>query len=237
MIWVLPGFLGQSKDFEVLEKFQYKVIPLFEKNHELNINIRKKKWVENFTHYIQEQKQTSNILLGYSFGARLALEVLKSHKDLFTHCVFISANTINLSSEERSARKLKDQKWAHGFLKNDWEQTLKQWNNQAVLKNSTQAKRKKHDFDFKAIELAFTEYSLAEQNLRAEDFKDVNSKLLWLFGEQDSKFVKISKNMQDLSWPGQFLTIPNAGHRLHLDNPEDFLTTLSEFLANKIEML
>lgn len=237
MIWVLPGFLGQSKDFELLSEFQYEVIPLFEKNKPLNVKTEKQKWINNFIQYVQTKNHKNNILLGYSFGARLALEVLKNHKDIFSHCVFISANTSHLPDQEREARKLNDQKWSESFLQNDWDQTLKQWNSQAVINNSTPAVRKKQDFDMQAIERAFTDYSLAEQYVQAEDYKDVEAKFLWLFGEQDSKFVKISKNMQDSSWPGQFVTIPNAGHRLHLDQPEAFLKTLSEFLANKIEML
>lgn len=237
MIWVLPGFLGQSEDFEVLSEFQYEVIPLFAKNNELSIKIKKQDWVTHFIQYVQKQKYKNNILLGYSFGARLALEVLKKHSDIFSHCVFISANTSNLTDQERKARKLNDQKWSESFLHNDWEQTLKSWNSQAVLSNSTQAIRHKKDFDMQAIEKALTEYSLANQYLQPMDYKGINAKFLWLFGERDSKFVKISKKMQDLEWPGQFVTVPEAGHRLHLDQPQAFLKTLSEFLANKIEML
>ena len=76
MIWVLPGFLGQSKDFEVLSEFQYEVIPLFAKNNELSLKFEKQDWVTHFIQYVQKQNYKNNILLGYSFGARLALEVL-----------------------------------------------------------------------------------------------------------------------------------------------------------------
>ena len=237
MIWVLPGFLGQASDFDVLSPYKYQVISLFEKNSALKLKKNKQNWTEDFISHVQSQNQKKNILLGYSFGARLGLEVVKSHKNLFDKCILISANALNLSQTERVKRADRDKQWAQAFKTMSWDQVLHEWNSQSVLKNSNSVPRKKQDYDLEALELALTEYSLAQQFFSPEDFKGVRGELLWLFGEEDSKFVKISKNMQAHNWPGRFRLISQAGHRLHFDNSQAFLDTIGEFLANKKEML
>lgn len=237
MIWVLPGFLGQASDFDILSGYDYEVISLFEKNSVLKLKKSKQSWIQSFVSHVHSRKQKQNILLGYSFGARLGLEVIKSHKDLFDQCILISANTLNLSQPERIERADRDKQWALAFKTKPWEQVLNEWNSQSVLKNSRSVPRDKQEYDLDTLELALTEYSLGQQSFEPEEFDGARGELLWLFGSEDSKFVKISKKMQAQNWPGKFCHISQAGHRLHIDNSNAFLDTIGEFLANKKEML
>lgn len=237
MLWILPGFLGQENDFEFVNE-NYQFIPLFKKQHPLRLCKDKNQWIVKFVEHVKSQNHSMNILLGYSFGARLALEIIKKMPGVFDHCILISCNPLNLDSEERKLRALNDKKWAKKFTSLNWDQALKLWNQQSVLNNSAKPQnRDQNYYSLESLELGLIEYSLANQFIEPSDLAAFKGSILWLFGELDTKFINISKKLQKNGWNGEFLHIESAGHRLHLDNTESFLSCIGEFLANKKEML
>ena len=52
-------------------------------------------------------------------------------------------------------------------------------------------------------------------------------------GELDSRYRKTMQDMVSLSENGRLVTIPDAGHNTHFENPEAFSRTLREFLVSR----
>lgn len=236
MIWILPGFLGQPEEFSFF-KAPHKVVPLFEKNHVLSLKETKQEWIAQFIDHVKSANSKKNTLIGYSFGARLCLEVISSDPDIFENYFLLSCNPTTLDDEQKQLRKKADQNWCDRFLNHRWDKTLTAWNQQSVLSHSKAVDKERAYYCLSAIKWALTKYSLAEQNIDPKVLNTVNTKLLWVFGERDEKYVNIARKMQQQGWAGEYRLIENAGHRIHLDNPEGFLKCMSDFLANKIDLL
>jgi 2-succinyl-6-hydroxy-2,4-cyclohexadiene-1-carboxylate synthase len=57
---------------------------------------------------------------------------------------------------------------------------------------------------------------------------------LIVVGERDSKFTEIGKRLNDQIGGSEFIVIANAGHAVHLDRPEAFISALEDFLARRV---
>lgn len=168
-------------------------------------------------------------LAGYSFGARLALRWMQNEPDRYLGALLVSANPGNFQSDdERAARRVSDENWASRFRKDAWDDLTSAWNAQEIFVGQPAPGRSESDFDRAKLALALTKFSVADQ---FTDPLRLPSRITWLAGARDAKFCALLDNMCGVGFPGTFLRVEEAGHRLLSQAPEAVAAALDDLVA------
>jgi len=179
-------------------------------------------------------------LLGYSLGARLALELL-ARKDITpAGAVLCSVNPGLADPAARRDRLNSDTRWAErvGDLQVPWRQIVDEWNSQAVFEGSkctpslTFTSPNEERIVRSAIARRFREWSLGALMPRWSTLETTKCPVLCLAGERDTKFRLILESIERL--PNPRITcgvMPGAGHRLVADSPAAVALRISLFAA------
>jgi len=168
-------------------------------------------------------------LAGYSFGARLALRWMQNAPDRYRGALLLSANPGNFQTDdERGARRTSDENWASRFRKDAWDDVTSAWNAQEIFGGKPGPERIESDFDRAKLALALTEFSVADQ---FTDPLRLPSRITWLAGARDTKFCSLLDDMRGAGFPGSFLRIETAGHRLLSEAPEAVAVALDDLVA------
>ena len=222
-IFCIPGFLGEKKDFDFL-LLPHEVVELFTtlQSHESLVPFSA---FAPFLHDKVISHPTSNpIGFGYSLGGRLLLHAAISYPTLFSKLVIISSHPGLTSNEEKTARLIADRGWASRFQNDTWDDVINAWNSQNVLSGSGSAnphpKREESLFSKKALVHALTEWSLGKQEDLSSQIAALPMNILWIVGENDSKFKKIAFELSKKAPNIQLKIIPEAGHRVMWEKPE-----------------
>ena len=168
-------------------------------------------------------------LAGYSFGARLALRWLEDDPRRWRGALLVSANPGNfLSDAGREARRVSDTRWAEAFRRESWEPLMAEWNGQEVFGGAPMPSRAEADFDRAKLADALEKFSVAGQ---FTDPARLRGPLVWLAGERDRKFAGILDSMREAGFPGTFLPVAGAGHRLLQEAPEAVAAALGRLTS------
>jgi 2-succinyl-6-hydroxy-2,4-cyclohexadiene-1-carboxylate synthase len=168
-------------------------------------------------------------LAGYSLGARLALRWLQEAPEKWEGALLLSANPGNFQTEqERVARRTSDADWSAAFRTERWEVVIDRWNAQAVFQDGAAPLREERDFDRGKLAAAFRDYSVANQ---FTDILRLPTRLVWMAGARDGKFVRLQNQMRDAGFPGTFPVVGEAGHRLLHEAPEAVAGALDDLVA------
>jgi 2-succinyl-6-hydroxy-2,4-cyclohexadiene-1-carboxylate synthase len=137
-------------------------------------------------------------LVGYSLGARLALTIPNA-----LSYTLLSVHPGLKTQEEKDLRLQSDLAWAKVLRTMPIDAFLQRWYNQPIFCNFVPDLSMRRQHDPHALADTLIRYSLAHQEYRP--LHDV------LVGEHDKKFRALHDNP---------IVIPNAGHMVHLQNPE-----------------
>lgn len=218
-IFALPGFLGCGADWDAVRKASQAGLD----------------WVcpDPFGHggFSPEPLPTGGPcwLAGYSFGARLALSWLQKDPARWRGALLLSVNPGNFQTDaERSVRRQADAEWAESFEKEEWRGLLARWNEQGVLAGSPAPRRESSAFDRAKLAAALRDFSTADQ---FTDPRRLPSRLTWMAGARDGKFVGLQTSMREAGFPGTFLVVEGAGHRLLTEAPEAVAAALDDLVA------
>jgi 2-succinyl-6-hydroxy-2,4-cyclohexadiene-1-carboxylate synthase len=168
-------------------------------------------------------------LAGYSFGARLALRWMQDAPDRYLGALLLSVNPGNFQTDEDcAARRASDENWASRFRKDVWDDLTSAWDAQEVFGGQPAPGHSESDFDRGKLALALTKFSVADQ---FTDPLRLPSRITWLAGARDKKFCVLLDNMRQAGFPGSFLRIEEAGHRLLSEAPEAAAAALDDLVA------
>lgn len=162
-----------------------------------------------------------DVLLGYSMGGRLALQMLESRR--FAKAVIVSAG-LNAPDEERRAR---DEEWARRFEREEWSSLMNAWNAQPVF-GGHHLERREEDYDRAELARELREYSPAV--LSPPRLESIATPILWIAGECDAKYVDIARRAVERLPSAELWICPDAGHRVPWEQPEAFVSRLRAFL-------
>lgn len=168
-------------------------------------------------------------LAGYSFGARLALRWLQDEPGRYLGALLLSANPGNFQNDDqRAARRKADEAWAARFRQDAWNGLTAAWNAQEVLGSRASPDRNEPDFDRARLVSALTEFSVAGQ---FTDPLRLPLRITWLAGARDRKFCALLDGMRNAGFPGTFLRVEKAGHRLLSGAPGAVAAALDDLVA------
>jgi 2-succinyl-6-hydroxy-2,4-cyclohexadiene-1-carboxylate synthase len=162
-----------------------------------------------------------DVLLGYSMGGRLALDLLQRQR--FDRAIVISAG-LNAPDE---ARKLRDEEWARRFESEEWASLLRAWNAQEVFGGQV-VERREEDFDRTELARQLREYSPAV--LPPPRLEVIETPVLWIAGERDAKYVDIAKRAVARLPHAELWICPDAGHRVPWEQPDALVARIRNFI-------
>jgi 2-succinyl-6-hydroxy-2,4-cyclohexadiene-1-carboxylate synthase len=204
----LHGFLGRGADWDFLRDagFDVKSPSLFSGDS-----------LDSVT------PSPDDVLLGYSMGARLALQLMQKHR--VAKAVLVSAG---LTFHE-PGRKDFDETWAKRFESETWDSVIEAWNSQAVFGGrKNPLTRNEADFDRAKLAAAQRDWSPAVLHASVDG---VEVPTLWIAGEQDKKYVDAATRAVAKLKNAELWICPDAAHRVPWEQPEKFVEKVREFLS------
>lgn len=172
------------------------------------------------------------VFIGYSFGARLALHMALQHPDHVRALILVSATAGIEDLHSRQERVLADEALAARALHIGIEAFIDEWLSRELFASLTP------NNDQRSLRCENTALGLA-QSLRFagtgaqeslwDQLDQITCPTLIIAGREDAKFVGIAQRLhQQISQSD--LHILEAGHSVHIEQPEEFLSLLKTFL-------
>lgn len=178
------------------------------------------------TELVQESHSHYDVVMGYSMGGRILLNLLSSLDNIkgksevsIKKSIFLSTHP-GLEESDKEKRVQSDLKWKEKVLNLDWTLLLKEWNKQEVferysIQNMDEAAKSFADIEIFKNEIAkaFEILSLGKMQTLPLDFymKHKNS-IIWVLGSEDKKFLDASEAFNGIL---NQVIYPNCGHRIH----------------------
>lgn len=179
-------------------------------------------------------------LLGYSMGGRLALAIAVQHPNRIRKLVLESASPGLQTMEERTQRVDSDLELANFILNKGMESFVDYWENIPLFKSQVSLpsevkesiRRQKLMNDPEELSMSLKGMGTGAQPSYWEDLSRVQSDVLLIVGALDNKFCKIAEEMKKNLKNGEIYKVEQAGHAIHVEQPEKFGTIVREFLSN-----
>ena len=181
-------------------------------------------------------------LLGYSMGGRLALYIALAHPDRVRQLVLESASPGLSEPAARRARVDADEALADSIERDGIEPFVDRWEVLPLFAGQRRLPA--------AIQAAVRDQRLANQprglanSLRGMGtgrqpslwarLGDVQAPTLLLAGRNDAKFVGLAQAMEPPMPQARVHVIPDAGHTIHLEQPELYAKVVEAFLHREI---
>ena len=171
------------------------------------------------------------VLLGYSLGARLALQALIQAPARWSAAIIVSGNPGLADPKDRSLRLEADLHKASRFRAEPWNALISDWDAQAVFCGRPAAfPRREQDFERASLTWALSEWSLGRQDDLRPALGRLSVPVLWVAGEEDSKYTALARECAALNPGFQFSSLKGAAHRVPWEAPELFQAAVVRFL-------
>ena len=176
--------------------------------------------------------------LGYSMGGRLALYVAVNHPAAVRSLILESATAGLANRAERQARRAADEALAARIARDGIAAFVEQWEllplfaGLAHLPDETRAALRAQRLANNPAGLANSLRGMgsgAQPSLWLR-LKGINKPTLLIVGAEDAKFVALNQRIATTTPGAALQLIPDAGHIVHLEQPEPFLATVTDFL-------
>lgn len=209
MLLFLHGFLGQKEDWEPLLSYlppcETCCIDLPYDAEEMVLAIRK-------------LAPKAKMVVGYSAGGRLALELKARFPKEYGRVIALSAHPGLTSEEEKRARLETDKQWIDLLKNAPLEEFLEKWYDQPLFSSlrkhpqfsSILSRRKSQN----PLHLA---HFLEQHSLAKKTVPQIDPSTIFVCGKEDLKYVNLYRK---LFASENIFTIENAGHAVHLEQPK-----------------
>lgn len=172
-------------------------------------------------------------LLGYSMGGRVALSFAVAHPERVLTLTLESASPGLQTEAERAARRASDEALADRLEREGLEAFVNYWENlplfatQKNLPETTRAQLRAQRLRNNPRGLAHSLRGLGTgvQPSLWEHLSNLHIPTLLLTGALDVKFTAIAQDMNHRLPNAQHITLPNTGHTLHLEAPNQFFSS------------
>ena len=177
-------------------------------------------------------------LLGYSMGGRLALYLACRYADRFHSLILESASPGLRGQQARAERvcrdhQLADQIEAKGieWFVDFWE-NLPLWDSQDALVKASQRRQRLNNHPL-GLANSLRGMGSGTQPSLWEELPRLDLPTQLIVGGLDRKFLRINRKMADAMPRAAMKVVPNAGHRVHLENPTGFYDAVMSFLRGQ----
>ncbi len=185
-------------------------------------------------------KQGEAILLGYSMGGRIALYCAFSY--YFRALILESASPGLATVAERAQRRANDEALAELIEREGIEAFIAYWEQLPLFasqrnlpiecRNAQRAQRLNNRAHGLANSLRGV--GTAVQPSLYQCLPELTLPVLLITGELDSKFCTIGQRMAQQLPQAQLQIVPDAGHTVHLEQPERFAALVQKFCTDQL---
>ncbi|WP_042460798.1 2-succinyl-6-hydroxy-2,4-cyclohexadiene-1-carboxylate synthase [Neobacillus dielmonensis] len=180
-------------------------------------------------------------MLGYSMGGRLALTFSILYPNKIGKLVLESTSPGLKTEDEREARRKNDAELAKKIREKGLEEFVNHWekiplfHSMEQLPDETRLKIRQQRLgnSVEGLTNSLIGMGTGSQPSWWNHLQELTSEVLLVTGEKDEKFCRIAKQMLPHLKNGKWITVENAGHAIHVEEPEFFGTIISDFLSNK----
>lgn len=229
-LFCLHGFLGLSSDWDFLREHAIVVAP------DLNKVVKKNKPFPSLERirdilFIEAQQKLKNsksrILVGYSMGGRIALEIFEKHSDFFDKLILISTG-LGVPAEERDLRLKFDRDWGARFAAEDFNSVIKDWNSLPVFSGSrNEPDRIARNYDPHVLQHMIADWSQALQKYRWDQLDKYKKPVQYIVGGNDLRYVQFANQVRGLNTQTQVEVLHGSGHRVLFDSPKELIRILT----------
>ncbi|MEK5390377.1 MULTISPECIES: 2-succinyl-6-hydroxy-2,4-cyclohexadiene-1-carboxylate synthase [Heyndrickxia] len=178
-------------------------------------------------------------IIGYSMGGRLAITFAQKYPERTKHLILESASPGLASENDRIARRKQDKILADKITAEGIESFVDYWTNIALfqtqksldpsIQNSIRMQRLSNNPTGLANSLLGM--GTGSQPSWWDSLTNLTMPILLITGALDQKFCNIAVEMKNRLQHAEWITIPNAGHAIHVESPKKFGTIVMEFLT------
>ncbi|MGL5133717.1 MAG: 2-succinyl-6-hydroxy-2,4-cyclohexadiene-1-carboxylate synthase [Planktothrix sp.] len=246
IILFLHGFLGNSQDFNT------RISPLFPQFCCLTLDLPghgKTQVLGEDSCYKMPETATALIevlnhlnisqcyLMGYSMGGRLGLYLTLNFPQYFKKVILESTSPGLKTESKRVQRLISDIQKSEQLQTLEFPIFLEQWYHQPLfhtLKNHPEFEKIfNHRLKNNPLKLSKSLRYLGTGNQPSlwEKLPTNQIPLLLLVGELDHKFKQINQEINQLCSVSQLQIIPNCGHNILIENPQEWINLIVKFLS------
>lgn len=173
----------------------------------------------------------SGVFVGYSMGGRIALQIAVDEPRRVLGLVLIGATPGIKDAATRGARRAADEDLADEIERNGVDAFLASWLAQPMFAGiSHLGFEERRDNSAAALADALRTLGTGTMEPLWEQVSSISCPVMLVVGEKDKKFLAIAEQMSAAIPDSHIVVIPGAGHAAHLESPEVFAASLSDFL-------
>jgi 2-succinyl-6-hydroxy-2,4-cyclohexadiene-1-carboxylate synthase len=175
------------------------------------------------------------VLLGYSLGGRLAMHALVACPRAWSAAVLVAAHPGG-AAEEGGAVRRRDAAWAERCRRDPWDDLLADWDALPVFGGRpNRAPRPPSGFDRERCTRMFEVFSRGVQaDLRPLLAATPLPPVLYVSGSADADYRKLGDELARLVPAITHVAVPDAGHRVPWDRPDEFAATVGGFVRDTL---
>jgi len=245
-ILFLHGFTGSSKSWdETRNNLNHSSIALDIPGHGKSTfnNLDKEYTYKNLRSEIYLCLKKLNVskvhLCGYSMGGRIAISLAQKYPSLIKSLILESSSLGISNSEEKNKRFEEDLTLSNNII-NSIDDFNKTWtknklfkhqktrNNAAFIKQNLI--RKSHNSN--QLSKSLLSFSKGTMPAFEESFALFDFPVYLINGHDDTKYIKINRDMMKIHKKSKQFIINNASHNVHLENNEFYIDTLYKILID-----
>ncbi|MBS9361035.1 2-succinyl-6-hydroxy-2,4-cyclohexadiene-1-carboxylate synthase [Listeria welshimeri] len=194
--------------------------------------------VEDLVTILQELKIMQCFVLGYSMGGRVATAFASAHPEMVRGLILVSSSPGLAQKDLQESRVQADNRLAdmlesegiRSFV--DYWEKLALFASQEVLSDELKKRIRLERLaqNPNGLAMSLRGMGTGKQPSYWNHLADFTVPVLLMTGSLDKKFEKIAQEMQQLIPNSTHVTVQNAGHAVYLEQPNIFLSQLTNWL-------
>ncbi|MBC1780734.1 2-succinyl-6-hydroxy-2,4-cyclohexadiene-1-carboxylate synthase [Listeria welshimeri] len=194
--------------------------------------------VEDIVTILQELKIMQCFVLGYSMGGRVATAFASAHPEMVRGLILVSSSPGLAQKDLQESRVQADNRLAdmlesegiRSFV--DYWEKLALFASQEVLSDELKKRIRLERLaqNPNGLAMSLRGMGTGKQPSYWNHLADFTFPVLLMTGSLDEKFEKIAQEMQQLIPNSTHVTVQNAGHAVYLEQPNIFLSQLTNWL-------
>ncbi|MFT4772797.1 MAG: 2-succinyl-6-hydroxy-2,4-cyclohexadiene-1-carboxylate synthase [Candidatus Azotimanducaceae bacterium] len=174
--------------------------------------------------------------IGYSMGGRVSLHAALAHPDVVERLVLIGATAGIDNADDRAQRRTDDELLADRIETIGVEAFIDEWLQNPLFAGLTPNQARREDRLRNTADGLASSLRLAGTGTQApmwDRLIEINCPVLLLVGQHDQKFRAIAERMATALPNAELRAIDDAGHSVHLEQPERTVDALVDWLTPK----